>query len=114
MDGMKMPFVFAFLFVTAAATGQTGTPSSAPPGVTMQGRPTTAGCKYSGSHTATIRLTVTPSGQTRDEAIDVSSGNKCLDRQALKTVAGYRFNPAIKNGQAQESHLRLQVNYKSN
>ena len=80
----------------------------------MQGRATTGGCKYSGSKTATIRLTVSPNGQPTNEVIDVSSGNKCLDRQALKTVAGYHFNPAIRNGQPMESHIRLQVNYKSN
>lgn len=79
----------------------------------MQGRPTTAACRYSGSHTATIRLTVTAAGQPKDEVIDVSSGNTCLDRQALKTVAGYHFNPAIKDGQPMETHLRLQVNYTS-
>ena len=80
----------------------------------MQDPPSSGRCKIKGSHTATIRLTVTPHGQIMNEVVDVSSGDKCLDRQALKTVAGYHFNPAIKNGQAQESHLRLQVNYKSN
>ena len=80
----------------------------------MQDPPSSGRCKIKGSHTTTIRLTVTPYGQAVDEMVDVSSGDKCLDQQALKTVAGYHFNPAIKNGQPTESHIRLQVNYKSN
>ena len=104
---MKLPAVF-FLLPAVAALGQT----SSAPGVTMQDPASSGHCKIVGSHTATIRLTVTPSGRPVDEFIDVSSGDKCLDQQALKTVAGYHFNPAIKNGQPTESHIRLQVNYK--
>ncbi len=86
--------------------------SSATPGVTMQGKPSAGLCSYSGSHTATIRLTVTPSGQPANEAIAVSTGNDCLDQQALKTVAGYHFNPAVKDGRPVATRIQIQVNYK--
>lgn len=118
---MKGAVVTALVLSTAALTGSPASSSgqtpgqsrpSAPPGVTMKDQPSAGGCKIVGSHTATIRLTVTPSGRPVDEFIDVSSGDKCLDQQALKTVAGYHFNPAVKNGQPTESHIRLQVNYK--
>ena len=104
---MKSVPLLVLLFA-AAAVAQT----SSAPGVTMKDPASSGNCKIVGSHTATIRLTVTASGQPVDEFIDVSSGDKCLDQQALKTVAGYHFNPATKNGQPAESHIRIQVNYK--
>ncbi|MGI4828868.1 MAG: energy transducer TonB [Janthinobacterium lividum] len=104
-----MNFSAALILVSAvAAAGQT----SSAPGVTMKDPPSSGHCKIIGSHTTTIRLTVTPSGRPVDEFVDVSSGDKCLDQQALQTVAGYHFNPAIKNGQPVATHIRLQVNYK--
>ncbi len=93
---------------SSASQGQ----GSATPGITMHGTPSAGPCSYSGSHTATIRLTVTPSGQAADEAIAVSSGNSCLDRQALKTVAGYHFNAAMRDGHAVATRIQIQVNYK--
>ena len=78
----------------------------------MERKPSAGTCQYSGSHTATIRLTVTAAGTPTKEAIAVSSGYPCLDAQALQTVAGYHFKPAIKSGQTVESHIEIQVNYK--
>lgn len=85
---------------------------SSQPGVTMQGKPSLGSCRITGSRTTTIFLTVTPEGKPTNELVDVSSGDRCVDQQALKTVAGYHFNAATKNGQPVPTRIRIQVNYK--
>lgn len=98
------------LLISAVAGGQT--PANSTPSVTMPANPTTGLCKFSGSHTATVDLTVTAAGLPDDEKIFVSSGDSCLDQQALKAVSAYHFRPAIRDGQAVPTHVRIQVNFK--
>ena len=109
------PFVLAssiFVTTTAFAQAANGPQSNAAPGITMGDKPSAGPCQYSGTHTAKVRLTVLPSGRPTDEEIAASSGVACLDQQALKTVAGYHFNPAMKDGHAVATRIEIQVNYK--
>ena len=101
---------FLLLLASVALFGQA--PGSAPPSVTTQGQPSTGPCKYTGSHTATIDLTVTAGGLPENAAVAVSSGNGCLDKQALKAVSGYHFHAAVRDGKPVPTHLRIQINFK--
>jgi TonB family protein len=111
-----LAFVFVPLsFGQSSSSSSAGAPAAAPsaqPGVTMQGNTSFAACKVTGPRTTVVRLTISPQGKPVDEVVAVSSGDKCVDRQLLKTVAGYRFHPAMKDGQAVESHVQLQLSYK--
>ena len=68
-------------------------------------------CKFEGTQTTVVQLTVTPKGLPSAETVAGSSGNPCLDRQALKTAHTYRFRPAKRDGQAAAAGLKIQVSF---
>lgn len=110
---MRMLALCLVSLAASAAFGQaTAPPPDAPPAVVEQARPSSGDCKYTGSHTAVIRLTVTAAGNPAEESLATSSGDACLDAQAVKNVALYRFRPATRNGQAVATRIHISVNFR--
>jgi TonB family protein len=60
---------------------------------------------------AYISLTVTKEGKPLDIKLEHSSGNQCIDQQAIQLAAGYTFRPARKFGGPVASHIVLQMKF---
>ncbi|HEX4154352.1 MAG TPA: energy transducer TonB [Acidobacteriaceae bacterium] len=102
-----METIFAVLLLIGARVfhAQTPVPSPASPSPplaadTQGSAPAQPGdvsaCNYKGLKIAYISLTVTKEGKPLDIKLEHSSGNQCIDQQAIQIAAGYTFRPARK------------------
>jgi TonB family protein len=68
-------------------------------------------CRLTASVAVTIQMTVPVDGVPTGLKILRSGGDACLDRQALKIAAQYRFKPAMKDGQPFEVSMAVSINF---
>lgn len=61
--------------------------------------------------TVWLRVKVDSSGKALAIEIDRSSGFEILDKAALKAVRSWRFLPAMQDGQAQASYVKIPVKF---
>lgn len=61
--------------------------------------------------TAVVIAHLDEQGAVRDVELEVSSGNRNLDREALKAVSGYSFSPLIEDGQPKSTRLRMPMTF---
>jgi len=64
--------------------------------------PDTSDCKFRGIFTTGFSLTITVDGLSKNIRMVKSSGNKCLDKQALKAVPLQTWRPAMRDGKPEE------------
>lgn len=62
--------------------------------------------------TAILIVSIDASGGVLDVEVEKSSGNRNLDREAIKAAKRWRFNPEVKNGQKIASRVRVPVEFK--
>jgi protein TonB len=59
-----------------------------------------------------IRVRVSPRGQAAEVAVLESSGHRLLDDAAERTLADWRFVPALRRGRAVESVVDVPVTFR--
>ena len=59
-----------------------------------------------------LRAKIDASGKPAEVSIAKRSGNRDLDRAALRAVQKWRFQPAMRNGKATASVVRIPVDFK--
>ena len=64
--------------------------------------------------TTVLIVSIDASGNVMDVAVERSSGNRNLDREAVKAARRWRFNPEVKNGQKIASRVRVPVEFTIN
>jgi periplasmic protein TonB len=62
--------------------------------------------------TVWLRVQVMPDGSVGSVEIDKTSGNEELDESALSTVKKWRFNPAVKGGNAVAQYVKIPITFK--
>jgi periplasmic protein TonB len=62
--------------------------------------------------TVVVRAKIDASGKPAEVSIAKRSGNRDLDRAALRAVRQWRFQPALRNGKATASVVRIPVDFK--
>jgi len=62
--------------------------------------------------TVVVRAKIDASGKPAEVSIAKRSGNRDLDRAAVRAVRQWRFQPAIRNGKATASVVRIPVDFK--
>lgn len=62
--------------------------------------------------TVVLRAKIDASGKPAEVSIAKRSGNRDLDRAALRAVQKWRFQPAMRNGKATASVVRIPVDFK--
>lgn len=62
--------------------------------------------------TVVVRAEIDANGKPADVSIAKRSGNRDLDRAALRAVRQWRFQPAMQNGKATASVVRIPVDFK--
>lgn len=61
--------------------------------------------------TAFVRVLVDENGGVRDSVLAVSSGDQALDHAAVSAVRGWKFNPAMRQGQAMAQSVLVPVHF---
>jgi protein TonB len=56
-------------------------------------------------------ITVDANGNPTDVQVEHSSGNRNLDREAVKAAKRWRFTPALRNGQKTGGRVRVPVDF---
>jgi protein TonB len=62
--------------------------------------------------TVVVRAKIDANGKPAEVSIAKRSGNRDLDRAALRAVQKWRFQPALRNGKATASVVRIPVDFK--
>lgn len=62
--------------------------------------------------TVVVRAKIDASGKPAEVSIAKRSGNRDLDRAAMRAVRQWRFQPALRNGKATASVVRIPVDFK--
>lgn len=62
--------------------------------------------------TTILIVSIDANGGVLDVEVEKSSGNRNLDREAMKAAKRWRFNPEVKNGQKVASRVRVPVEFK--
>ena len=62
--------------------------------------------------TSILIVSIDAGGNVQDVSIERSSGNRNLDREAVRTARSWPFNPAISNGQPVASRVRVPIQFK--
>ncbi len=102
------------LLIAVAAVGQTASAKDAAnPAVVSAVAPTYPRSRFSNpSRTVLVGLTVNTDGVPEKVHV-VRSGGERFDRNAVATVAQYRFTPARKDGVAVAREIQVEVSYKA-
>ena len=61
--------------------------------------------------TTVLIVSIESSGGVIDVEVERSSGNRNLDREAVKAARRWKFNPEVKNGQKVASRVRVPVEF---
>ena len=61
--------------------------------------------------TTILIVTIDASGTVLDVSVEKSSGNRNLDREAVKAARRWRFNPEQRDGRKVESRVRVPVEF---
>ena len=64
--------------------------------------------------TTILIVSIDANGGVIDVAVERSSGNRNLDREAVKAARRWRFNAEVKNGQKVASRVRVPVEFTIN
>ena len=59
--------------------------------------------------TAVLIVSIDPNGNVLDVSVERSSGNRNLDREAVKAARRWRFNPEVRDGKKIASRVRVPV-----
>jgi len=113
---------FALLLSFAAVVAQP--PAQSPYGVAVTGKlippkplnwpdPDGSDCKYRGSFTTSFSVTVTVNGIGKNIKMTKSSGNKCLDKQALKAAPLQTWRPATRDGKPEEYTFTYDITFQN-
>ncbi len=58
----------------------------------------------------TVNIVIDKDGKPQHATITTTSGDACVDAQALRTAAGYVFTPAMEAGKAVSSEMKIIMN----
>jgi TonB family protein len=64
--------------------------------------------------TTVLIVSIDPNGGVLDVEVERSSGNRNLDREAVKAARRWRFNPEVRDGKKIASRVRVPVEFKLN
>ncbi len=64
--------------------------------------------------TTVLIVSIDASGGVLDVEVERSSGNRNLDREAVKAARRWRFNPEVRDGKKIASRVRVPVEFKLN
>jgi protein TonB len=64
--------------------------------------------------TTVLIVSIDANGGVLDVEVERSSGNRNLDREAVKAARRWRFNPEVRDGKKVSSRVRVPVEFKFN
>ncbi len=102
--------IFCLLTQPAAAPAMAGPPANGPPPDCS--RYPTIAIRLGHQGVVGVTFTITTDGTVRDPQVSSSSGFAELDAAALCTVARWRYEPALKDGQPVEMSSTKNVTFK--
>ena len=87
-------------------------PVMTPPTLRYSLQPQLADCNLTApyKYTATVSMTVKIDGNTDNVHIAKTSGNACVDRQAIAAGTHFRFSPALKESKPVPLTIQLNMN----
>ena len=75
-----------------------------------QAHPSSLACKPTHSGHVTVKVHVSETGEPLKESVVTSSGDPCLDQNAMEAVHSYHFKPARKGNIAVAVDLVIEIN----
>ena len=64
--------------------------------------------------TTVLIVSIDANGNVLDVEVEKTSGNRNLDREAVKTARRWRFNPEVRDGKKVASRVRVPIEWSLN